>query len=161
MNPSTDIAESPARILIVDDERDNRALLELILVREGFLVVSTANGKDAIAAVAHERPDLILVDMMMPGMDGYEVAAKIKGDPATKNIQVIIFSALDDRAARMLALSSGADDFFTKPMDRAELCARLRAHLASARRLLNLGGVELAAIAHPRAGSSPPPANSD
>jgi DNA-binding response OmpR family regulator len=165
MNATTDIADADqvrsARILVVDDERDNRVLLELILVREGFLVVTAASGEEALAAVSNQPPDLILVDMMMPGIGGYEVAAKIKGDPATKNIQVIIFSALDDRTARMLALSSGADDFFTKPMDRAELCARLRVHLASSRMLSNLGGVELAAIAEPRPGSWPPPANSD
>ena len=165
MNPTADIADGAqvrsARILIVDDERDNRVLLELVLVREGFLVVSTASGEEALAAVAHQPPDLILVDMLMPGMDGHEVAAKIKSDPATENIRVIIFSALDDRSARMVALTSGADDFFTKPMDRDELCARLRAHLASSRMRLNLGGVEPAATGQPRPGSSPPPENSD
>ena len=76
--------------------------------------------------VAQQPPDLILLDIMMPGMDGYEVAGKIKGNPATKNIPVIMVTALDDRDARMLGLSAGAEDFLTKPVDRAELCVRVR-----------------------------------
>ena len=76
--------------------------------------------------VAQQPPDLILLDIMMPGMDGYQVAAKIKGNPATKNIPVIMVTALDDRNARMLGLSAGAEDFLTKPVDRAELCVRVR-----------------------------------
>ncbi len=76
--------------------------------------------------VAQQPPDLILLDVMMPGMDGYQVAATIKGDPATKNIPVIMVTALDDRNARMRGLSAGAEDFLTKPVDRAELCVRVR-----------------------------------
>ena len=76
--------------------------------------------------VAQQPPDLILLDVMMPGMDGYQVAGKIKGNLATKNIPVIMVTALDDRNARMLGLSAGAEDFLTKPVDRAELCVRVR-----------------------------------
>ena len=76
--------------------------------------------------VAQQPPDLILLDIMMPGMDGYQVAGKIKGNLATKNIPVIMVTALDDRNARMLGLSAGAEDFLTKPVDRAELCVRVR-----------------------------------
>ena len=76
--------------------------------------------------VAQHPPDLILLDVMMPGMDGYQVAAKIKGNLATKNIPIIMVTALDDRNARMLGLSAGAEDFLTKPVDRAELCVRVR-----------------------------------
>jgi len=76
--------------------------------------------------VAQQPPDLILLDIMMPGMDGYQVAAKLKGDLSTRNIPVIMVTALDDRNARMLGLSAGAEDFLTKPVDRAELCVRVR-----------------------------------
>ena len=127
MNPSPDvIADHPARILIVDDERHNRQLLEVMLAPEGFLLLTAASGEEALAMVAQQPPDLILLDIMMPGMDGYQVAAKIKGNLATKNIPVIMVTALDDRNARMLGLSAGAEDFLTKPVDRAELCVRVR-----------------------------------
>ena len=121
------------RILIVDDERDNRELLAIILVHEGFLVLTAGSGEEALAIVAQHPPDLVLLDIMMPGMDGYEVAAAIKGDVATKHIQVVMVSALDDRSGRAVAASAGADDFLTKPMDRAALCERLTTLLASSR----------------------------
>ena len=76
--------------------------------------------------MAQQPPDLILLDIMMPGMDGYQVAAKIKGNLATKNIPIIMVTALNDRDARMRGLSAGAEDFLTKPVDRAELCVRVR-----------------------------------
>jgi len=124
MTPRT--ASEPARILIVDDERHNRQLLEVMLSPEGFLLRTAATGEEALAMVAEEPPDLILLDIMMPGMDGYEVAEKIKGNLATKNIPVIMVTALNDRNARMLSLGAGAEEFLTKPVDRAELTVRVR-----------------------------------
>ena len=126
MNPSPDIAGQPARILIVDDERQNRELLEAMLTPEGFVLLTAASGEEALAAVAQHAPDLILLDVMMPRMDGYQMAAIIKGNLATKNIPVIMVTALDDRNARMLVRSAGAEDFLTKPVDRDELCMRVR-----------------------------------
>ncbi len=123
-------------ILIVDDERDNRELLDIILTREGFRVLSAESGADALASLALEPPDLILLDVMMPGMTGYDVAARIKGNPATKNIPVIMVSALSGPAARSLALSAGADDVLTKPVDRAELCMHVRALLRANDRMM-------------------------
>src|SRR6185295_7129473 len=76
--------------------------------------------------VAQQPPDLILLDVMMPGMDGFQVAGRIKGDAATKNIPIIMLTAQDDHHVRMLGLSAGAEDFLTKPVDRAELCLRVR-----------------------------------
>src|ERR1700692_4069530 len=111
MNPSPDVADHPARILIVDDERHNRQLLEVMLAPDGFHLLTAASGEEALAMVAQQPPDLILLDIMMPGMDGYQVAAKIKGDLATRNIPVILVTALDDRNARMRGLSAGAEDF--------------------------------------------------
>jgi PAS domain S-box-containing protein len=126
MNERPDIAGHRARILIVDDQRLNRQLLEVMLAPEGFLLLTAASGEEALAIVAHQRPDLILLDVMMSGMDGYQVTAKIKGNPATKNIPVIMVTDLDNRDARMLGLGAGAEDFLVKPVDRAELCMRVR-----------------------------------
>ena len=133
MSRNSHVAGHRARILIVDDERDNRELLGIILGHEGFVIVTAASGEEALVAVAHQPPDLILLDVMMPGMDGYELALKIKGDSATKNIRIIIMSALDDRNARTLAASAGADGFFSRSMRREELCAGVRQQLASSR----------------------------
>ena len=116
----------PSCVLIVDDERHNRDLLEVMLKPEGFRLLNAASGEEALTIVAQQPPDLILLDVMMPGMDGFEVASKIKGDPATTSIPVVMLTALDDRNARMLGLSAGADDFLTKPIDRAELSVRVR-----------------------------------
>ena len=125
MNLSPDPHHS-ACILIVDDERPNRQLLEIMLAPEGFLLLTAASGEEALAIVARHPPDLMLIDVLMPRMDGYEVAARIKGDLATRNISIILISGLDDRDARLLGRSAGAEDFLTKPVDRAELCMRVR-----------------------------------
>ena len=119
-------AEQPDCVLIVDDERHNRELLEVMLRPEGYVLLSATTGEEALALVQRQQPDLILLDVMMPGMDGYEVARKIKGNPATEGIPVIMLTALDDRNSRMLGLSAGAEDFLTKPLDRAELSMRVR-----------------------------------
>ena len=113
-------------ILIVDDEPKNRKLLELLLRPEGYLTLAAASGTEALAMVAQHAPDLVLLDVMMPGMDGYQVASALKADPATSNIPIIMLTTLADRDARMAALTSGAEDFLTKPVDRAELWLRVR-----------------------------------
>jgi two-component system cell cycle sensor histidine kinase/response regulator CckA len=120
------VADRPARILIVDDERLDRQVLEVMLTSEGFELVTAASGEEALALVAQQPPDLILLDVVMPDTDGYQVAVKIKGDPATRNIPIIMITTLDDHDAKMLGLSAGAEDFLTKPVDRAELCVRVR-----------------------------------
>lgn len=126
MNPSPDIADRPARILIADDQRQNRQLLEIMLSQEGFVLLTAEQGEEALAIVAQQSPDLILLDVMMPGMDGYQVAAKIKGNLATRNIPIIMVSGLHDSGAKMLAKSAGADDFISRPVERAELLERVR-----------------------------------
>ncbi len=126
MNVSPDVADHPARVLIVDDERQNRELLEAMLAPEGYVLMTAASGDEALAMVAVQPPDLILLDVMMPSMDGHVVTAQIKANPATKNIPVILVTALHDRATRMQGLGAGAEDFLTKPVDRAELSARVR-----------------------------------
>jgi len=121
-----DAAAAARRILIVDDERRNRELLEVMLSTEGYLLESATCGEEALRMVAQHPPDLILLDIMMPGMDGYQVAARIKGNLATKHILVIMLTALDDRNSKMHGLSAGAEAFLTKPVNRAELCLRVR-----------------------------------
>ena len=115
-----------ARILIVDDERMNRDLLEVMLAPDGFYLATAASGDEALAMVAKQPPDLILLDIMMPGMDGCALVRALKSNPATKHIPTIMISALDDRDRRMLALSAGAEEYLTKPVDRAELSLRVR-----------------------------------
>ena len=126
MIPRPSIGDDPARVLIVDDEPHNRQLLEVMLAPEGLLLESAATGEEALAIVARRPTDLVLLDIMMPGMDGYQVAAAIKGDAATRNIPVIVVSALTDRDARLRGLRAGAEEFLTKPVDRLELCVRVR-----------------------------------
>jgi PAS domain S-box-containing protein len=117
---------APPRVLIVDDDRRDRDLLKVMLGPEGFVLLTATSGEDALSVTAREQPDIILLDVMMPGMDGYQVVAKLKRNPATMNIPVIMITALDDRNARMLGLDAGAEDFLSKPLDRAELKVRVR-----------------------------------
>jgi diguanylate cyclase (GGDEF)-like protein/PAS domain S-box-containing protein len=116
----------PATILIVDDEIHNRKLLEALLRPEGYLTVSVANGEEALASVAERAPDLILLDIMMPGMDGYQVTSALKADPATAHIPIIMVTASIGRESRLAGLTAGAEDFLNKPVDRGELWLRVR-----------------------------------
>jgi len=117
---------APATILIVDDESPNRRLLEALLGHEGYVTRSAASGEEALAAIADDPPDLILLDVMMPGLDGRQVARAVKADPATRKIPIIMVTAQTDREARLAALDAGAEDFLSKPVDRAELWLRVR-----------------------------------
>ncbi|MEO8339717.1 MAG: response regulator [Nitrospirota bacterium] len=125
MKPTPDTTPLP-RILIVDDERTNRDLLEVMLTQEGYELLTATSGEEALAMVAQQAPDVILLDIMMPDMDGYKVVEKLKANLATRNIPVIMVTALNDRHARLLGLRAGAEDFLTKPVDRAELRVRVR-----------------------------------
>jgi DNA-binding response OmpR family regulator len=133
MSTSPDIAGHPGRILVVDDDRDNREVLGVVLGWEGFVVLTAASGEEALAIVAREPPDLILLDVMMPDMNGYQVAARIKGTHTTRNIPIMMVTALNDLASRVRALDAGAEDFLAKPLDRVELCVRVRSLLRSGR----------------------------
>ena len=116
----------PATILIVDDEIQNRKLLEAQLKPEGYRTVSAASGEAALAAITKQAPDLILLDIMMPGMDGYQVASALKANPATSSIPIIMVTASVGRDSRMAGLNAGAEDFLIKPVDRGELWLRVR-----------------------------------
>src|SRR4029077_3438448 len=122
---SSGAMSSPATILIVDDEIQNRKLLEVLLVPEGYLTASAANGEEALASVAEHAPDLILLDILMPGMDGYQVARTLKANPVSSNIPIIMLTVQIDRDARLAGLNAGAEEFLTKPVDRDELSLRV------------------------------------
>jgi CheY-like chemotaxis protein len=100
-----------------------------MLEPEGYALDSAVSGEEALAMMAKQPPDLVLLDIMMPGMNGYVVTSRIKSDPATRHIPVVLLSALDDRNSRTHGLGAGADDFLTKPVDRAGLCACVRSLL--------------------------------
>jgi two-component system, cell cycle response regulator len=115
-----------ARVLVVDDLLPNIKLLEARLSAEYFDVLSAMNGPDALAACLEGRCDLVLLDVMMPGMDGLEVCRRLKANPATAHIPVVMVTALDQPADRVRGLDAGADDFLTKPVDEVALIARVR-----------------------------------
>jgi diguanylate cyclase (GGDEF)-like protein len=120
------MTSAAATILIVDDDASNRKLLELLLRPEGYRTLTAASGEEALASIAERAPDLILLDIMMPSMNGCEVARKLKANPATSSIPIIMVTALTDRAARLAGLNAGAEEFLTKPVDSAELWLRVR-----------------------------------
>jgi len=116
-------------ILIVDDEAANRELLEAILTDGGYLVAQAENGLGALAQATAAPPDLILLDLMMPGMSGFEVCQRLKQDPVTAGVPVIVVTALGQIKDKEAALASGADDFVTKPVQVEDLRARVSAML--------------------------------
>ena len=114
------------KILIVDDEESNLKILEKLLTRYGYIVKKARNGIEAIEKTEEFSPDLILLDIMMPEMDGYEVCRRFKTDPSTQNIPIIMLTALTDRDSRLGGLKVGANEFLTKPFDLDELGIRVK-----------------------------------
>ena len=115
-----------ARILVVDDIEANIRLLEAKLTAEYYEVLTASDGPTALAIAAAEKPDIVLLDVMMPGMDGFQVCRRLKDDPETRHIPVVLVTALDGRADRISGLEAGADEFLTKPIDDVMLFARVR-----------------------------------
>jgi len=112
-------------ILVVEDDRPNRELLVRLLSRHGYIVASVADGEAALAAVEEKRPDLILLDVGLPGLDGFEVCRGIKDRTTTRLTPVVMVTGLHDREHRMKGIEAGADDFLSKPYDEEELSARV------------------------------------
>ena len=118
--------DKQSEILLVDDDERNRMVITALLETQGYRVTEVASGEAALNQIAQRAPDIILLDIMMPGMDGYEVASRIKQNPATQTIPIIMITALEDTDSKLRALNLGAEDFLTKPVNRAELWVRVR-----------------------------------
>jgi adenylate cyclase len=117
---------APAHILVVDDVEKNARLLADVLAAKGYRTSKASSGEAALAAIHAEAPDLVLLDVMLPGMSGFEVCRQLKSDPLTALIPVVLVTALEDHASRVRGIESGADDFLRKPVEPEELIARVK-----------------------------------
>ncbi len=122
----TALAQSVFRVLVVDDDPDMAAFLARMLEREGMEAHVVADGAAALAAVAASRCDLVLLDVLLPDASGFDICERLKSDPATALIPVVLVTALEDRASRVRGIEAGADDFIHKPVSREELVARVK-----------------------------------
>ena len=118
---------TPSKILIVDDEPNALRLLRNLLTPDGYKLLFADSGAEALRVAQSEIPDVVLLDVMMPEMDGYQVCTHLRADPALANIPILMLTALDDRESMLRGLEAGADDFLAKPFDSIELRARIRA----------------------------------
>lgn len=119
----------PARILVVDDTPQNVKLLADLLTVKGYAVTTAADGAAALEKLAADTPDLVLLDVVMPGLSGYDVCRKIRADPRTALLPVVLVTALDPQQERVKGIEAGADDFLSKPINQQELFARVRSLL--------------------------------
>ncbi|HEU0157613.1 MAG TPA: response regulator, partial [Stellaceae bacterium] len=126
----------PAKVLVVDDIEINVKLLEAKLASEYFDVLPASSGSAALEIAGAELPDVILLDVMMPGMDGFEVCRRLKANPRTADIPIVLVTALSDTANRLRGLEAGADEFLTKPVNDTALFARVRS-LVRLKRLMD------------------------
>ncbi len=128
--PAEDAAQAlPATVLVVDDEPNNLEILQGFLRIEGFNVLAAEDGEAALQSVANGQPDLVLLDVRMPGLDGFEVCRRIKENPATTFLPVVIVTALHGSQERVRGAAAGADEFLSKPYDHVELITRVKALL--------------------------------
>src|SRR5215211_2098019 len=119
-------------ILAVEDQEDNMQILRDLLTSAGYEVVEAENGKEALAVVAKRRPDLILMDIQLPILDGYEATRRIKSDPATRAIPIIAVTSYSMSGDEAKARAAGCDDYVTKPYSPRQLLAKIRQHLRQA-----------------------------
>lgn len=116
----------PGRILVVDDDDKSRCLLRDLLAARGHHITEAVNGEEALDTVRREHPDVILLDVVMPGMSGFEVCRRLKADPATAMIHILLITSLTERKHRMKGIECGANDFLTKPVEPDEVLLRVR-----------------------------------
>lgn len=135
MSAPPHVGKIPARILIVDDGPDNSEVLKIMLEWEGFTTQIAGSGEEALACVATKAPDLMVLDLGLPGLSGWDVTSQLKSNPATRDIPVIVISGRGDDATRLRVKNAGAADFILKPVGRADLSERVRNALS-----LKLGG---------------------
>ena len=133
---STDLHPATARILIADDNHQNCELLEAYLAQEGYTVEMVYDGQQTLEAIARRQPDLLLLDIMMPKMSGYEVCQTLKSKAETRDIPIVMVTALAEMGDIEKAVNAGADDFLTKPVNKLELTTRVRS-LLRVRHLIN------------------------
>lgn len=137
-----------AKILIVEDMESVVTLLRSLLEREGFQVTTAQDGVEALEAVRRDKPDLVLLDLMLPGVDGLEVCRRIRHDPVTAHLPIIILSGKEEETDKVIGLEIGADDYITKPFQANELIARVKGRLRRSAptdpaRVLKVGGLEM------------------
>jgi DNA-binding response OmpR family regulator/CO dehydrogenase nickel-insertion accessory protein CooC1 len=124
----------PEKILVVDDDLDTLRLVGLMLQRQGYQIIAATNGTQAITIAQAEKPDLVLLDVMMPDVDGYEVTRRLRSNPVTTQIPIIMFTAKTMVDDKVLGFESGVDDYLTKPTQPRELFAHVKAVLARGRK---------------------------
>jgi DNA-binding response OmpR family regulator len=122
-------------VLVADDDEDIVRFVEVNLLLEGFEVVTAGDGEEALQVATESLPDLILLDVMMPRLDGFEVCKRLRDDSRTKHISVIMLTAKSLSADKVVGLTAGADDYIIKPFDPIELVARVKSSLRRARDL--------------------------
>ncbi len=130
------------RVLLADDSPDNRLLMSLYLRRTGIQILTAANGEETLQVTAAMQPDLVLIDLSMPGMSGFEVCKRIKANPATTQTPVVFLTTLENRDDRINGVQAGADDFFLKPVQRDEFLLRVKSLLTTRRRTDRVAGPE-------------------
>jgi len=147
--------ETSERVLVVDDEPEIVALVAYHLAKEGYRVSTAAAGPEALAAALVERPTLVVLDLMLPGMSGFEVLERLRAQPATRNVAVLLLTARGDEADRIRGLTLGADDYLTKPFSPQEMVLRVAAILrrvgapaATPSDILVIGAIEIDRAAH-------------
>ncbi|MEY4747831.1 MAG: hypothetical protein RIQ60_45 [Pseudomonadota bacterium] len=127
--PTSTQPTSAAHVLIVDDAERNTRLLADLLGAKGYRASTAASGEQALAAIQADPPDLLLLDVMMPGMNGYEVCTALRANPAHALLPIVLVTALDPASERVKGMAAGADEFLSKPINQAELLARVKSLL--------------------------------
>ncbi|UKO99045.1 response regulator [Nostoc sp. UHCC 0870] len=160
-SPVKSFDSEPPKVLVVDDHTASRMTAVALLSLEGYTVIEADSGYTAVELVQEQQPDLILLDVMMPGMDGFEVCQLLKQDEDTRLIPVIFITALNDRRSRIQGIEVGADDFLSKPFDRVELVARVKSLVHQKRLNEDLDHAEQALFSIARAVESRDPNTGD